>query len=73
MLPYLRTHFGNPSSDHVYGYRTHEAVGIARAQLATLLGAQPDEVIFTGGGSEANNLALFGVAAARRAHGAHIM
>lgn len=73
MLPYLRTHFGNPSSDHVYGYRAREAVGVARAQLATLLGAQPDEVIFTGGGSEANNLALFGVAAARRAHGSHII
>lgn len=73
MLPYLRTHFGNPSSDHVYGYRAREAVGVARAQLATLLGAPPDEVIFTGGGSEANNLALFGVAAARRAHGSHII
>jgi cysteine desulfurase len=73
MLPYLRTHFGNPSSDHIYGYRTREAVGIARAQLATLLGAQLDEVIFTGGGSEANNLALFGVAAALSAPGGHIV
>jgi cysteine desulfurase len=73
MLPYLRTHFGNPSSDHVYGYRAREAVATAREQLAALLGAQPDEVIFTGGGSEANNLALFGVAATRRARGNHII
>ena len=73
MLPYLRTHFGNPSSDHVYGYRTHDALGVARAQLATLLGAQPGEVIFTGGGSEANNLALFGVAASLGARGSHII
>jgi cysteine desulfurase len=73
MLPYLRTHFGNPSSDHVYGYRARAAVVTAREQLAALLGAQPDEVIFTGGGSEANNLALFGIAAARRARGNHII
>jgi cysteine desulfurase len=73
MLPYLRTHFGNPSSDHVYGYRAREAVATAREQLAALLGAHPDEVIFTGGGSEANNLALFGLAATRRARGNHII
>lgn len=73
MLPYLRTHFGNPSSDHIYGYRAREAIAAARAQLAAALGARPDEVIFTGGGSEANNLALYGVAATRRAHGAHII
>jgi cysteine desulfurase len=73
MLPYLQTHFGNPSSDHVYGYRAREAVSVARAQLAALLGVHPDEVIFTGGGSEANNLALFGVAATQRACGTHII
>jgi cysteine sulfinate desulfinase/cysteine desulfurase-like protein len=73
MLPYLREHFGNPSSDHVYGYRAREAVATARAQLATLLGVDPAEVIFTGGGSEANNLALGGVAASRGTHGAHII
>lgn len=73
MLPYLRTHFGNPSSDHVYGYRARAAVATAREQLAALLGAHTDEVIFTGGGSEANNLALFGIAATRRARGTHII
>ncbi|NWF81104.1 MAG: cysteine desulfurase [Chloroflexi bacterium] len=73
MLPYLQIHFGNPSSDHVYGYRARAAVATAREQLAALLGAQPDEVIFTGGGSEANNLALFGIAATRRTRGNHII
>jgi len=62
MVPYLRDHFGNPSSDHVYGYRTRAAVQTAREQLAALLDAAPEEAIFTGGGSEANNLALKGVA-----------
>lgn len=73
MLPYLRTHFGNPSSDHVYGYRAREAVVNARAQLAALLGARADEVVLTGGGSEANNLALYGIATTRRTRGAHII
>ncbi len=73
MLPSLREHFGNPSSDHVYGYRAREAVAAARAQLARLLGVHPDKVIFTGGGSEANNLALYGVAATRGSHGRHII
>jgi cysteine desulfurase len=73
MLPYLREQFGNPSSDHAYGYRARDAVAVAREQLAALLGARPDEVIFTGGGSEANNLALFGIAVTRRARGNHII
>ncbi len=73
MEPYLREHFGNPSSDHVYGYRTRAAVQTAREQLATLLGAAPEEVVFTGGGSEANNLAIKGVAYALRECGNHII
>ncbi len=73
MEPYLREHFGNPSSDHVYGYRTRAAVQTAREQLATLLGAAPEEVVFTGGGSEANNLAIKGVAYALRERGNHII
>lgn len=73
MEPYLRDHFGNPSSDHVYGYRTRAAVQTAREQLAALLGAEPEEVVFTGGGSEANNLALKGVAGRLRDRGNHIM
>jgi cysteine desulfurase len=61
LLPYLREHFGNPSSGHVFGRRAHEAVERARAELAALLGCQPDEVVFTSGGTEANNLAIRGV------------
>jgi cysteine desulfurase len=60
MLPYLKAHFGNPSSTHLYGKRTHDAVEQARSQVAELLGAQPDEIVFTSGGSEANNQALLG-------------
>jgi cysteine desulfurase len=73
MEPYLRDHFGNPSSDHAYGYRTRLAVQTAREQLAELLGAAPEEVIFTGSGSEANNLAIKGVAYALRERGKHII
>lgn len=65
MLPYLREHFGNPSSDHVYGRRAQEAVARARRQVAELLGADRDEVIFTSGGTEANNLAIRGSIEAR--------
>ena len=65
MLPYLWEHFGNPSSAHVYGRRTHSAVETARAQVAALIGCDPDELTFTSGGTEANNLAILGVAASR--------
>jgi len=61
MLPYLREHFGNPSSGHVYGQRAKHAVGHAREQVASLLACQPDEVLFTSGGTEANNLGIRGV------------
>ena len=65
MLPYLREHFGNPSSGHVFGRRAHDAVERARGQVATLLGCDDDEVVFTSGGTEANNLAIRGVVEAR--------
>jgi cysteine desulfurase len=71
MLPWLRVHFGNPSSTHVYGRRTHEAVEAAREQVAALLGCKTDEIFFTSGGTEANNLAILGSAEAlaeRRKH-----
>ena len=73
MLPFLREQFGNPSSSHAYGSAAHEAVDRARAQVADLLGCQPDEIVFTGAGSEANNLAIKGVAFARRGAGAHLI
>jgi cysteine desulfurase len=60
MLPYLREHFGNPSSEHVYGRRAREALARARGQVAALLGCNTDDVIFTSGGTEANNLAIRG-------------
>ena len=65
MLPYLRDEFGNPSSDHPYGKRAKGAVTRAREQVAALLGCDPDEIVFTSGGTEANNLAIRGVAEAR--------
>src|SRR5260221_14653964 len=52
MLPYLSTHFGNPSSSHSYGHAAHQAVDTARAQVARLLGCSPAEITFTGGGSQ---------------------
>jgi len=65
MLPYLREHFGNPSSGHVYGRRARDAVDAARAQVAALIGAAPEEIVFTSGGTEASNLAIRGAAASR--------
>ncbi|WP_434424071.1 cysteine desulfurase family protein [Nannocystis pusilla] len=62
MLPYLRSHFGNPSSGHVFGARAREAVSRARGHVAELLGCEAHEVLFTSGGTEANNLAIRGVA-----------
>jgi cysteine desulfurase len=64
MLPFLREHFGNPSSGHIYGQRAKAAVARARHHVAALLGCDDDEVIFTSGGTEANNLAIRGVAEA---------
>ena len=64
MLPWLRDHYGNPSSTHVYGRAMRDAVERARVQLATLIDCDPAEVIFTSGGTEANNLAIRGLAAA---------
>ncbi|HSF06806.1 MAG TPA: cysteine desulfurase family protein [Methylomirabilota bacterium] len=61
MEPFLREHFGNPSSLHAYGRTAREAVARARDQVAALLGAGPAEIVFTGGGSEASNLAIKGV------------
>jgi cysteine desulfurase len=65
MLPYLREHFGNPSSNHVYGHRAQQAVVIARAQVAELIGCRPQEIFFTSCGTESNNLAIRGVAMSR--------
>ena len=62
MLPYLEARFGNPSSRHEFGRHARAAVDQARAQVAAAMGAHPTEVIFTSGGSEANNLFIKGAA-----------
>jgi cysteine desulfurase len=64
MLPYLDTHFGNPSSAHSFGLKPHAALERARAQVAALIGAAPAEILFTGSGSEADATAIRGVATA---------
>lgn len=61
MLPYLREHFGNPSSSHVFGQRARQGLERAREQVAQLIGATPEEIIFTSGGTEASNHAIRGV------------
>ncbi|MHC4696505.1 MAG: cysteine desulfurase family protein [Planctomycetota bacterium] len=73
MWPYLGRHYGNPSSDHTTGRRMREAVDNAREQVASMLGAQADEIVFTSGGTEANNFVIKGVAAARCSRGRHII
>ena len=62
MLPILESGFGNPSSLHWFGQRARGAVEDARAQVAALIGASPSEIVFTGSGTEADNMALRGVA-----------
>lgn len=73
MLPYLTQRFGNPSSAHAYGAEARAAVEAARRQVATLLGARPEEVVFTSGGTEANNTVVQGVARLLRARGRHLV
>jgi cysteine desulfurase len=73
MQPYLHDRFGNPSSSHGYGLEAKNAVERARAQVAALLFCQPEEVIFTSGGTESNNAAIKGLAWARRDVGHHII
>lgn len=73
MRPYLDEEFGNPSSRHRAGQRAAEAVERARAEVARATGARSADVVFTSGGTEANNLAVLGFARARRKHGAHVL
>ena len=73
MMPFLDGMFGNPSSVHDFGTVAAKAVINARKQAASLLACSPDEVVFTGGGTESNNFAIKGVAYANRSHGNHII
>lgn len=66
MLPWLGARFGNPSSRHEYGRQARAAIDEARARVAAAVGAHPTEVLFTSGGTEANNLFIKGAAAARK-------
>ena len=69
----VRELWGNPSSNHVWGRRAREAVDQARSSVAGLLGCEPDEVIFTGGGTESDNSAILGVAEAAAGRGRHVV
>src|SRR5262249_20538745 len=71
--PFLRTHFGNPSSSHRYGRDAPHAGEHARKQVAALIGAAPSEIVFTGCATEANNLAILGVAGAMSTSRRHLI
>ena len=73
MVEYMTEDYGNPSSIHSFGRITRKAVEEAREKVAKAIGAQPDEIIFTSGGTEADNLALRGVAYANKKRGNHII
>jgi cysteine desulfurase len=74
MLPFLEVgSVGNPHSEHVAGRRAAEAVERARAEVAHLIGARPEEIVFTSGATEANNLALQGILRSPRRRGNHVL
>jgi cysteine desulfurase len=73
MLPFFREDFGNPSSSHWTGGTVKYALNRAREQVASLVNCSPSEVIFTSGGSESVNMAIKGIAAARRKDGSHLI
>lgn len=73
MLPFLKNNFGNPSSLHEYGEIAKQAVEDSRLKIASLISAQPNEIIFTSTGSEANNFALKSLAKANETKGRHII
>jgi cysteine desulfurase len=73
MLPFFQSNFGNPSSSHVYGRIPKEALEKSRQQVAALIGADTDEIIFTSGGTESNNHAIMGTALTNKEKGKHII
>lgn len=74
MLPYFSDRFGNPANrQHAYGWEADEAVGRARAQVASLIGASAGEICFTSGATESNNLAIKGIARGPRERGNHLI
>ena len=73
MQPYLRKHYGNASSVHVFGREARAAIDDARVRLTKLLGCGESELVLTGGGTEADNMAVFGVTRAQRRKGRHLI
>ncbi len=73
MIPFLNETFGNPSSLHDWGDAAREAVEVARTQVAQLIGANAEEIIFTGSGTESNNFAIKGLALAQQNKGKHVV
>ena len=73
MMPYLGDAFGNPSSLHDWGDAARQAIDVARAQVAQLIGANAEEIIFTGSGTESNNFAIKGLALAQQNKGKHVV
>lgn len=73
MHPYIEEHFGNPSTAHAFGGPAKAGLIRAREQVASLLGAQPEEIVFTSGGTEANNHALIGTVRALKGAGNHLI
>ena len=73
MLPFLQDHFGNPASIHHHGELPQDALFRSREQTARLIGAEPEEIIFTSSGTESNNLAIKGIAIERMPQGRHIV
>ena len=73
MLPYFNKHFGNASSNHVFGWESKEAVELAREQVSGLIGAEPGEIVFTSGATESVNLAMKGVFESYSVKGNHFI
>lgn len=73
MLTYLTRVFGNPSSSHSFGLEAREAIEEARSKIAASIGARSDEIVFTSGGTEADNLALKGILLSKKSRGNHII
>ena len=73
MLPYFTEKFGNASSLHSFGREAKQALEGSRAAVAEFIGAKPEEIIFTGGGTESDNLAIKGTAYGHKNRGGHII
>ena len=73
MIPYIQTFFGNPSSSYDIGRTSKEAINKARKQVASLINAKPEEIVFTSGGTESNNHAIRGIAFGGKEKGKHVI